>query len=381
MVKPLENIRVLDLSRFMAGPFCGKILADLGAEVIKVEPPWGDELRYTPPFVNRVSPMFADLNRGKRGVTINLKTERGVKIFKELARRSDILIENYSVGTMSKLGIGYETLREINPRLIYVAITGFGQYGPRSKRHSFDMIGQATSGFMYLNGKEASAAVDAEIPPLLLPDAMGDSIPGVYAAISVLAALNYRALTGRGQMIDIAQQDALMYNSLSLVLYKATGVTFLESMRKYPVGVYKTFQTQNGNVAVAAPNGATVDSLNELLGVDRVDDDDVREWIRDKNMDEAMALLTAQDIPATPIFDLEMVYEDPQAKVREMMVDVEHPEAGTMSLTGIPMKFSESPIRVEKHSPLLGQDNEEILRELLGLSREEIDELREKVVI
>jgi CoA:oxalate CoA-transferase len=381
MVKPLENIRVLDLSRFMAGPFCGKILADLGAEVIKVEPPWGDELRYTPPFVNRVSPMFADLNRGKKGVTINLKTERGVEIFKELARRSDVLIENYSVGTMSKLGIGYETLRGINPGLIYVAITGFGQYGPRSRRHSFDMIGQATSGFMYLNGKEASAKVDAEIPPILMPDAMGDSIPGVYAAISVLAALNYRGITGRGQMIDIAQQDTLMYNSLSLVLYKATGVTFLESMSKYPVGVYNTFKARDGNVAVAAPNGATVDSLNELLGVDRVDDDDVREWIRDKTMDEAMALLTAQDIPATPIFDLDMVYEDPQARAREMMVDVEHPEAGTMSLTGIPMKFSDSPLKIESHSPLIGQDNEEILKELLGLSQEDIDELREKVVI
>lgn len=378
--KPLENIKVLDLSRFMAGPVCGKILADLGADVIKIEPPWGDEMRYTLPLVKTSSPMFLDFNRGKRGVTLNLKTETGVKIFKELVKDSDVVIENFSVGTIDRLGIGYKVLREINQRIILVSITGFGQYGPRSSHHSFDMIGQATSGLMYLNGKEASEHLNKDIPPILLPDAMADSVPGSYAALGVLAALNYRNQTGVGQWVDIAQQDVMMYISNSLVLYPATGVTFLESMRKNLVGVYNIFQAKDGYIAIAAPGGSTVDRLTELLGVENVDDDVVREWINNREMDEVIAELVKSDIPASPIFTLDDIIEDPQVKAREMFLEVDHPEIGKMGLTGIPFKFSETPLRVESRAPTLGQDTETVLRKL-GYSLDEIRKLRLNGVI
>ena len=380
MKKPLDNVRVLDLSRFMAGPICGKILVDLGADVIKVEPPWGDEMRYTPPLVNKASPMFLDFNRGKKGLTLNLKTEKGVKILKALAEDADVVIENFSVGTMERLGVGYETLREINPRIILVSITGFGQYGPRSSHHSFDMIGQATSGFMYLNGKEASEAIGRELPPLLLPDAMADSVPGSYAALGVLAALNYRNQTGVGQWVDIAQQDVMMYISNSLVLYPATGATFLESIRRYRAGVYDTFQAKDGHIAIAAPSGATVDRLRELLGVESVDDDAVSEWVKSRSIKEAMAELVEADIPASPIFTIDDVVEDPQAKAREMFVELDHPGIGRIGLTGIPIKFSETPLRVESRAPTLGQDTEQILGKL-GYGSDEIRRLRSDGVI
>ena len=380
MKKPLENVRVLDLSRFMAGPVCGKILADLGADVIKVEPPWGDEIRFQPPLVNRASPMFLDFNRGKRGLTLNLKTRKGVEILKALARDADVVVENFSVGTMERLGLGYEVLKGINPHIILVSITGFGQYGPRSRHHSFDMIGQATSGFMHLNGKEASEATGKKLPPLLLPDAMADSIPGSYAALGVLAALNYRSQTGRGQWVDVAQQDVMMYISNSLVLYPATGVTFLESIRRFRAGVYDTFQARDGYVAIAAPSGATVDRLKELLGAESVTDEAVIEWVKTKTVEEAMADLVKADIPASPIFTIDDVVVDPQAREREMFVEVEHPGIGRIGLTGVPLKFSETPLRVESRAPTLGQHNDEILGKL-GYSLDEVRRLKDEGVI
>lgn len=364
----------------MAGPICSKILADLGADVIKIEPPWGDEMRYTPPLVKQVSPMFLDFNRGKKGLTLNLKTEKGVEIFKALVKEADIVIENFSVGTMDRLGVGYKVLRKINPSVILVSITGFGQYGPRSSHHSFDMIGQATSGFMFLNGKEASEALGKKLPPILLPDAIADSVPGSYAALGVLAALNYRSQTGVGQWIDIAQQDVMMYISNSLVMYPATGTTFLESMRRYRVGVYDVFKAKDGHIAIAAPSGATVDRLKELLGVESVDDEIVSGWAKSKSVEEAMAELVRSDIPASPIFTIDDIVKDPQVKEREMFIEVDHPGIGRVGLTGIPIKFSETPVRVEARAPALGQDTDSILGKL-GYSVDEIKKLRNEGVV
>jgi crotonobetainyl-CoA:carnitine CoA-transferase CaiB-like acyl-CoA transferase len=381
LVKPLENIRVLDLSRYMAGPFCGKILVDLGADVIKVETPWGDEMRYMPPLVGRFSPAFIDLNRGKRGVTLNLKTEKGVEIFRELLRESDVVIENFSVGTMDRLGISYEEMKKVNPKVILASITGFGQYGPRSESHSFDMIGQAASGYMHLNAVEASQATGKEMPPMLLPEALGDSIPGAYAALSILAALNYRNITGEGMHVDVAQQDVMIYHSLSLPQYMATGITFPESRIKYPFGVYRTFEAKDGGIAIAAPSGPVLDRLAALLGKEEIDDGDVEEWVGDRSLGELMEELTGSDIPATPVYDLDDVISDPQSRAREMITEVEHPGFGVVKVTGIPLKSPELDLKVERSAPDLGQHNVEILTGVLGYDPSEIGELKKEGVI
>jgi crotonobetainyl-CoA:carnitine CoA-transferase CaiB-like acyl-CoA transferase len=381
LVKPLENVKVLDLSRYMAGPFCSKILVDLGADVIKVEAPWGDEMRYMPPLVGRFSPTFIDLNRGKRGMTLNLKTEKGIEIFKELLKESDVIIENFSVGTLHRLGICYEEMKKVNPKIILTSITGFGQYGPRSKSHSFDMIGQASSGYMHLNAMEASQATGEEVPPTLLPEALGDSIPGAYAALSILAALNYRNLTGEGIHVDIAQQDVMIYHSLSLPQYMATGITFPESRIKYPFGVYRTFKARDGGLAIAAPSGPVLERLATLLGKEEIDDVDIEKWVGDKSLMELMEILSENDIPATPVYDLDDVLNDNQSRVREMVTEVEHPGLGLIKVTGIPLKSSELDLKVDRSAPDLGQHNAEILTGVLGYNPSEIGEMKKEGII
>lgn len=380
MKKPLENVRVLDLSRYMAGPFCGKILADLGAEVIKIEPPWGEESRFRPPLTRGLSATFMEFHRGKKGMTLNLKKEKAIKIFKELVKHSDVVLENYSTGTMDRLGIGYETLKEINPQIIFASITGFGQYGPRAERPSFDILGQATSGFMAVVGE----SVDPEGPPVLVPEAPGDSIPGTYCALSIIAALYWRQFTGRGQRIEIAQQDVMMYITPSIATYMLTGLTW-PAMRRMTgtdiPGVYGCFKAKDGYVAVAAPMGPVFDRLVKAFNRETVDNAFIEEWVKNSTVDQVVSKLIEADVPTSPVFTISEVVEDEHAHVREMIVEVEHPQAGKVKVVGVPMKFSETPCRVEWPSPLLGQHNEEVLTSLLGYIKEEVAELKKDGVL
>ncbi len=375
MLRPLENVRVLDLSRYMAGPFCTKILADLGAEVIKIEPPWGEESRFRPPLVGGLSATFMEFHRGKKGVTLNLKDKRAVDIFKELVKRSDIVVENFTTGTMDRLGIGYETLKVLNPRIILASITGFGQYGPRSKRPSFDILGQATSGFMAAMGESA----DPEGPPLLVSEAPGDSIPGTYCALSIIAALYWRQFTGRGQCVDIAQQDVMMYITPSIAMYMLTGMTGPQLRRKMGTdipGIYGSFKAKDGYVAVAAPMGPVLDRLSKAFGKDVVDKSFIETWVGSSTVEQVVSELIEADVPVSPIFTVPEVVEDEQAIARDMIVEVGHPTAGKVKVVGVPMKFSDSPCRVERPSPILGQHNEEILVGLLGYRKEDVAQLK-----
>lgn len=378
--RPLENIKVLDLSRYMAGPFCGKILADLGAEVIKIEPPWGEPSRFRPPLFRGLSSTFLEFHRGKKGITLNLKNPRAVKIFKELVKKSDVVFENFRPGVMDRLGIGYEVLKEINPKIILASITGFGQYGPRTLRPSFDILGQATSGFMAAMG----ASLDPSGPPILVAEGPGDSIPGTYAALAIIVALYYRELTGVGQRIDIAQQDTMMYITPSIAAYLLSGMTWSDIRRKYGKdipGVYGSFKAKDGYIAVAAPMGSIFDRLSKALGSENVDNDYVKEWVSDKTVKEIEEKLVEADVPVAPVLSVEEVVNDPQALAREMVIEVEHTTAGKVKIVGNPMKFSETPIKIERASPLLGQHNEEILTELLGYKKEDVAKLREEGAI
>lgn len=379
MSMALEDIRVLDLTHYQAGPTCTMLLADMGAEVIKVEPPWGDQGRLLPPRDRGgLSPYFAHLNRNKKSIALNLKHPRGVEIFKGLVRVSDVVVENFTPGTMERLGLGYKTLSESNPRIIFASISGFGQYGPYSSRLSFDWIAQAMSGFMALEGDAASPGG----PPLVLVESLGDTIPGMFCTIGVLTALYRRALTGRGQRIDVAQLDSLISVILSVTYYTMSGLAWHQVARKYrdfgPSGIYRA---KDGYVYVVAPPGGILDRLTEALHEEDVDQDAVRRWVQDRTTGEVVRTLVEAKVPVAPILTIDKVITDPQVLAREMIVGVEHPKAGLVKMPGFPIKFSETPGTIGKAAPLLGQHTEEVLTRLLGSSGDEIAKLREERVI
>ena len=259
----LDGIRVLDLTQVQAGPICTMLLAGLGAEVIKVERPGGELGRMYPPTREDMNPYVAFLGRGKKGVTLNLKDPEGVEMLKRLAAASDVLVENYSPGTMESLGLGYEAMREVNPGLVYASISGFGQTGPWSGRRSFDPIAQALSGFMWL-GKEM---LDPEGPPRQAPEAVGDTIPGILAAYGILAALISRGRTGVGQMIDVSQVESLIALSPSFAYWVLGGTTLLRSLAAYNLPCSGYHRAKDGHVMFFIPRGRLAEWFRETTGL------------------------------------------------------------------------------------------------------------------
>ena len=380
MRKALENIRVIDLTAVWFGPFCTMLLADMGAEVIKIEPPWGEMTRFRPPLINGASPNFTYFNRNKKGMTLNLKSEKGVAIFKELVKIGDVVVENYSPRTMEReFGLGYDTLREVNPKIIYASLSGYGQSGPYSQRPSFDIIGQAMSGLMYLTGERA----DPEGPPILTSEAPGDLTPALFAAFSILTALFHRERTGIGQRIDVAQVDCMISVIPSLVTYALTGLTRQELRKRDNIpGVYDVFKARDGHVVIAAPMGHFLDILKNIIGIKDIESRQViDDWVKTKTVEEVVDTLADARVPVAPVHRMDEVFQDPQILAREMIVEIEHPQAGMVKMPNFPVKFSETPGEVATPAPLLGQHNEEILAELLGYNREEVDKLKEEGIL
>ena len=376
MDKALSGVRVLSFGQVGAGPTCTRILADMGAEVIKIEPLWGERLRFSPPLIQGESPHFSYNNRNKKGMTLNLKSEKGINIFKELVKHGDVVFENYSAGTMDRLGVGYDVLKEINPSIIYATITGFGYTGPNSRWRSFDIVAQAMSGLMTLTGN--SAEVNR---PVRVPDFLGDQIPAAYAAIAVLAALYYRKLTGKGQRIDVAQLDVMFAVVTSNAGYLATGMTREEARKKHGVtGLYDPVQAKDGYVVIAA-SGDMFDRLAKAIDIESPDVEAVKRWVKDKTVDEVVKRLVEARVAVAPVLTVNNVVTHPQIIAREMVTEVDHSKIGKIKMPAFPIKFSETPGRVEMPGPLLGQHNEEILSSLLGYSKEEIAKLKEEGVI
>ncbi|MCD6479603.1 CoA transferase [Candidatus Bathyarchaeota archaeon] len=374
-MKALEGIRVLDLTHAHAGPICTMFLAALGAEVIKIEPPWGEMTRMFPPLVKGVSPYFAFINRCKLGVTLNLKHPKGVELFKRLVKVSDIVVENFRPGTMERLGIGWETLKELNPRIILASISGFGQTGPWRDRRSFDLIAQASSGYMWL----MRDSIDPEGPPHLAPEAIADTIPGLSLLIGILAALIYREKTGRGQRIDVAQMDSMIAVSQSFSFWHLAKTTMDRAVRGW--GVYDAFKARDGYVAIAVQTGRMEDAMRELMGVEEVTHEAVAKWVSERTVEEVVDTLVELGIPVAPVNDLDAVMRNEQARAREMFVKVVHPKLGEILLPGFHIKLSETPGDISRPAPLLGQHNREVYTRLLGLSEEELEELRREGVI
>ena len=390
----LSDIKVLDLTRVLAGPYATMVLADLGAEIIKIEQPEkGDDSRAYGPYKNGESAYFMSLNRNKESITLNLKTPEGKEILKELVKKVDVLVENFRPGTMEKLGLGYEVLKEINPRLIYASSTGYGQTGPYSQRPAYDAVVQAMGGIMSITGQ-------ADGVPTRVGTSIGDIAAGLFCAIGILAALQERARSGLGQMVDVAMLDcqvAILENAISR--FEFTGEIPRPIGNRHPSIVpFETFNTLSDPIMVAAGNDRLWATLCELMELEIACDPryatnpqrnehyaELRPILAEKFMtktaEEWQPMFDKAGIPSGPINTVDKVVKNEQVVAREMILEVEHPVAGTTRVPGIPIKLSRTPGEIRMAAPVLGADTEKLLNQYLGLTSDQVAELREKQVI
>ncbi|MDP2948821.1 MAG: CaiB/BaiF CoA-transferase family protein [Chloroflexota bacterium] len=397
MSGPLEGIRVLDLTWVLAGPFASMILCDLGAEVIKVErPPLGDVARYVGPFVEGESAYFFSINRGKKSIGLDLKTERGKELFLRLAETADVVMENFTPGTMDKLRLGYDVLRQRNPRLIYGATSGFGQTGPDRLRPALDIVVQGMGGVMSITG-------EPDGPPVRPGFSLGDIAAGLYTAIGVVAALHEREKSGWGQMLDISMLDcqvAILENAF--VRYFATGEIPKPMGTRHPSATpFQAFPTRDGWLVMALSWGvenqwellcATIGRL-DLIDDPRFDTPALRtehhaelepilnEALRRKSTAEWLQEFDAIGLPCGPLTNIAQAAEHPQVLARQMLVEVEHPRIGSLKVPETPVKLSRTAGGIKGPPPALGQHTYEVLSTLLGLSAQELGELKAAGII
>jgi crotonobetainyl-CoA:carnitine CoA-transferase CaiB-like acyl-CoA transferase len=396
MTLPLDNIVVLDISRILAGPYCTMMLGDLGAEVIKVERPGaGDDTRtWGPPFAGGESAYYLSLNRNKRSLTLNLAHPEGQKIGQELACRSDILVENFAPGVAEKLGLGWDELRRTNPRLIYCSITGYGPDGPYRDRTGYDMVVSAVGGLMGITG-------DEDGDPVKVGVAITDVITGTMAQGAIMAALYQREKTGLGQRIDVSlleTQVAALANIASNYLVAGQEARRWGTAHESIVP-YQAFKAKDDYITVAAANDKLWLRLCKVLNRPDLAENPryasnalrvqhrkelvpiLAEKFKQKTRAEWMESLVAEGIPCGPINSMESLFNDPQVLHRHMVEVVDHPTIGKLKLVGIPVKYSEAKPRIRRPPPLLGEHTEEILREFLSLSGDEIRRLKEQQVV
>ena len=376
MTGALDHIRILDLSRVLAGPFCTMILGDLGAEVIKVEGPGGsDETRkWGPPFQNGVSAYYLCANRNKKSITVDLKTEEGKETIRRLVQEVDCLIHNFKTGTMEKFGLGYEELSKINPRLVYCSITGFGETGPYKHLPGYDFIIQGMSGLMSITGDEKSG-------PQKVGIAITDVVTGLYAAIGIQAALLEREKSGLGQKIDLSLYDSAVSVLINIGSNYLMSGQIPERLGNQHANIvpYQTFPTADGEMVIAVGNDQQFKNLCIILEQPELAEDErfrtnpnrvknrktlvpiLEEKIRKKTTEYWLPLLREKNIPCGPIQNVEEVTKDPQLKARGMFIETTHPTAGKIKMIGSPIKLSRTPVTLRYHPPNPGEHNDEIL--------------------
>lgn len=390
MALSLEGIKVLDLTRVLAGPYSTMILADLGAQVIKIEKPeTGDDSRQFGPYIEDESAYFMSINRNKKSVTLNLKKKKGKEILLGLVKEVDVVVENFRPGTMEKLGLGYDVLKEVNPRIIYAAASGFGHTGPYSKRPAYDAVVQAMGGIMSITGQKDGKATR-------VGSSIGDITAGLFCTIGILAALINRNSIGKGQKVDVAMLDcqvAILENAIAR--YIVSGIVPQPAGNRHSSIVpFEPFDTKNGEIMVAAGNDVLWVKLCKALGIEKLAYDErfLTNPLRNKNYNELRPIVAKyfmekttkewQDIlddigvPNGPINTIDKVLKNPQILAREMIVEVEHPRAGKMKMPGIPIKLSETPGTIRTAAPILGQHTQEILKEMLNMNNEEIEKFK-----
>lgn len=395
-MRALEGIRILDLTRVLAGPYASMVLGDLGAEVIKIETPnGGDDARGFGPFLNGESVYFISINRNKKSLSLNLKKEKGKEIFLKLVREADVVLENYRPGTMEKLGLGYEVLKEINPRIIYAASSGFGHTGPFSNKAAYDLIVQGMGGIMSLTGLQEDGI------PTRVGASIGDITAGLFTTIGILSALYSRNITGQGQKVDVAMLDcqvAILENAIAR--YVVTGMSPKATGNRHPsITPFAVFKTQDSYIIIAAGNDQLwrkwciaverpelAEDRRFLTNSLRTDnwtalEPIMQEIIAGRSVEEWLELFEEAGIPSSSINDVEKIVKHPQILAREMIVHQQHPVAGRVMMPGIPIKLSDTPGYIETPAPGLGEHTELILQEFLGCTLEDIHQLRSAGVV
>ena len=373
----LVGLRVIDLTQVMAGPFCTMLLADFGADVIKIEPPSGDSTRTMPGAVGTDTPSFNAVNRGKRSVVLNLKTQQGVEAVKALVRTADIFVENYRPGVMETLGLDYASLSAINPRLIYASISGYGQTGPDRNKGGFDLVAQGVSGIMSVTGEPGGAPVKSGIP-------LTDLGAGLFATVGILAALEHRHRTGRGQQVDTSLLDAGVGLSVweSTQFFSGRGIPERLGSAHRMSAPYQAFRCADGYITVGGANDRSFHRICEVLGHPEWKDmaEFKTDGMRIRNRADLasrieaitstrprahwLQLFDANSVPCGPINDYSQVFENPQVIARELVVDVEHPTLGAIRALGSAIKMSATPADVRRRAPLLGEHTEAVLSEV-----------------
>ena len=392
---PLSGVTVLDASRVLVGPFCTMQLGDLGADVIKVErPDGGDQTRgWHPPRYGDAdeSAYYMSVNRNKRSVTLDLSTESGQTVFRDLAREADVVVENFRVGTMEEWGLGFETLREENPGLVYCSLSGYGEWGPERDSPAYDLMMQAEGGLMSITGEAGG-------PPVRVGVAVADIGAGMYATQAILAALLARELgdDGVGQKVDVSLLDGqVAWTSYMASNYFATGESPGRMGSRHPtIAPYQAFETRDGHVVVACASEHIWPRLCAALGREELADDErfaanadrvenrerlesiLGEEFAALTTEEALALLDDRDVPASDVKDMEAVFDHPQVRARGMRTSVSHPTAGEVEMPASPMFLSETPTDVRRHPPLLGEHTEDVLREY-GYREADVERLRD----
>jgi crotonobetainyl-CoA:carnitine CoA-transferase CaiB-like acyl-CoA transferase len=394
---PLQGVRVLELGHVMAGPVCGMMLADMGAEVIKLEKIAGgdDSRRMVPPRIKDESAAFLILNRNKRGSAVDLKSPQGIEIVKRLIERTDILIENFRLGTMERLGLGYEDAQKLNPGLVYCSLSGFGRTGPYAARGGFDLVAQGMSGLMSITGNRHDETPIKVGPPVT------DITAGILGAMGVLAAYTYRLKTGQGQLVDTSLFEAgIVQSYFHSAIYLATGQPPVPTGSAHIMSApYQAFPTADGWITVGAANQANwlrlieVIDAHELIGdprskenAERMDHLDqltevLEPYFRRRTSTDWLSQFEKAGLPAGPIYNMKEVLENEQTRARNMLTEVPHQTLGKTKTLGAPVKFSHTPSEVRRGAPVLGQHSREILAEI-GFSAEQIANMeRDKVVL
>jgi crotonobetainyl-CoA:carnitine CoA-transferase CaiB-like acyl-CoA transferase len=399
--KALEDVVVLDLSQFLSGPRCTQILAMKGAQVIKIEPPAGEALRVLTRFM-QAERMMSVINQNKKGLVLDLKKPEGVDLFKQLAQKADVVVENFAPGLMDKMGVGWDALRALNPRLIYASISGFGRTGPLADRLAFDIIAQATGGIMH-------SYKQPDRPPRAY---WGDLVSGAYCALGILQALYQRERTGAGQLVDISMQDVMYFHYFGAQSEKALepvreqvstllgrDLTNLMTDETNPLPYWNSYKTKDGHIAVVALTERHWKNLLQAMGEPELINDPrfnnfvvrtqncaegvalVSEWMAQRTVREIYETLTAAHVPCAPVLTLEQVNQDPQLAHRGMHCTVRHPSLGAIDTPGDPVKLSASDSCANEPCPELGQHTDELLAGVLGLDQGAIRALHSGEVI